>query len=195
MKKIPTLFVRKFENHKVVEVTPEVTPSMEWVLAGDGIATVKVDGACCMVKGGELYKRYDAKRGKTPPAGAVPCCPPDPVTGHWPHWVKINLEAPSSEDKWFASAYNRTRMSIGDDLFDGTYEAVGLHFNSNPYNMEADILIRHGAEIIDLKDRTFDGIKSWLRDHTVEGIVFWLEGEPMCKIKRRDFGFEWPIKK
>lgn len=23
-------------------------------------------------------------------------------------------------------------------------------------------------------------------------IVFWLNGEPVCKIKRKDFGWEWP---
>lgn len=32
MKKIPTLFKRTFENHKVVGITDEVTDGMEWVL-------------------------------------------------------------------------------------------------------------------------------------------------------------------
>ena len=27
----------------------------------------------------------------------------------------------------------------------------------------------------------------------VEGLVFWKDGEPQCKIKRSDFGFEWPV--
>ena len=39
MKKIPTLFVREFSNHKVVKATEEVTPGMEWVLNGEGYAT------------------------------------------------------------------------------------------------------------------------------------------------------------
>lgn len=43
MKKIPTLFTRKFENHKVVGISPEVTEGMGWVLNGEGIATVKID--------------------------------------------------------------------------------------------------------------------------------------------------------
>ena len=30
--------------------------------------------------------------------------------------------------------------------------------------------------------------------HDIEGIVFWKDGAPQCKIKRTDFGFEWPIK-
>lgn len=45
MKKIPTLFKRQIENHKVVEVLPEVTEGFEWVLNGEGEATVKIDGA------------------------------------------------------------------------------------------------------------------------------------------------------
>ena len=27
----------------------------------------------------------------------------------------------------------------------------------------------------------------------MEGIVFWHEGAPLCKIKRSDFGFKWPV--
>lgn len=34
MKKIPTLFERRYENHRVVETLPNVTPGMEWVLEG-----------------------------------------------------------------------------------------------------------------------------------------------------------------
>lgn len=56
MKKIPTLFERIYENHRVVGITPNVTPGMEWVLAGEGTATVKIDGSCCAVIGGRLYR-------------------------------------------------------------------------------------------------------------------------------------------
>ena len=31
MKKIPTLFEREYENHKVVGIKPTVTPGLEWV--------------------------------------------------------------------------------------------------------------------------------------------------------------------
>lgn len=47
MKKIPTLFEREFRDHKVISCKPIVTPGLEWVLNGDGIATVKYDGSCC----------------------------------------------------------------------------------------------------------------------------------------------------
>jgi len=99
MKKIPTLFTREFKKHKVVNITPEVTPGLEWVLEGEGIATVKADGSCCAIFNDELYKRYDAK-GKSIPDGAIKCQEePDPVTGHFPCFVKCDRDNPS--DKWF----------------------------------------------------------------------------------------------
>lgn len=37
-------------------------------------------------------------------------------------------------------------------------------------------------------------VKNGLYYHDIEGIVFWKDGEPKCKIKRSDFGFQWPVK-
>ena len=192
MKKIPTLFERVYENHKIVDILPNVTEGMEWVLAGEGLATLKWDGACCAIIDGELYKRYDAKKGRKPPEGAIPCCDPDPVTGHWPHWVKCSKDNPS--DIWFFTAYeNTTALKKEYRLADGTYEAVGPHFNGNPHGLNIHHLIRHGIAIVYV-ERTFEGIRDFLEDHGYEGIVFWKDGEPKCKIKRTDFGFQWPIK-
>lgn len=183
MKKIPCLFERKFENHHVSEITPIVTPGMEWVLQGKGIATVKFDGSCCAILNGEFYRRYDTKAGKTPPRDAIPCCKPDPITGHWPHWLKCNDR---KADKWYWEAYNNT---LPDK--DGTYEAVGPHFQGNPYGLEKDILVPHGQRVVDVT-RTFEGIRGYLGMHPIEGLVFWKDGKPRCKIKRTDFGFGWP---
>ena len=198
MKKIPTLFKREFENHNVVKVLPEVTEGMEWVLEGEGVATEKFDGSCCAIIKGELYKRYDAKKGKKPPEGAIPCCDPDPITGHHPHWVKCDRENPA--DKWFWEAYDNSIKSIlfiyafvGKNM-NGTYEAVGKHFQGNPYKGSNDILIPHGRAILNVP-RTFDGIRDYLEEHEIEGIVFWKDGEPKCKIKRSDFGFDWGNRK
>ena len=186
MKKIPTLFERVFENHKKVGILPNVTPGMEWVLEGEGVATEKMDGSCCAIIDGVFYKRYDAKRGKTPPAGAIPCCEPDSVTGHWPHWVKVNPE--DRGDMWHMVAY---RNSNGEALADGTYEVIGPHFRNNPHGLEADVLVKHGEHILEDVPRSFEGIKDYLQEHYIEGIVFWRDGEPRCKIKRSDFGFKW----
>ena len=187
MKKIPTLFVRQFENHRVIKVTEEVIPGMEWVLDGDGIATEKIDGSCCAIINGEFYKRFDAKKGKKPPAGAIPCCEPDTVTGHWPHWIRI--EENDRGSKWYLEAYHNS----GKNLPDGTYEAIGPHFQSNPYKLEKDVLERHGIRVLKDVPRTFDGIRDYLSTHTIEGIVYWKDGEPRCKIKRTDFGLQWPV--
>ena len=214
MKKIPTLFERVYENHKIVDILPNVTKGMEWVLKGEGVATLKIDGSCCAIINGEFYKRYDAKRGKQIPEGAIKCQEePDPITGHFPCWVKVDENKP--EDKWFMEAYKNAidagkiettnsglasgkisehREFIFPKLQDGTYEAIGVHFQGNPYNLRSDTIVKHGTITINV-ERTFDGIKKYLSDHYIEGIVFWLDGEPRCKIKRSDFGFEWGNKK
>lgn len=76
---------------------------------------------------------------------------------------------------------------------DRTFEAVGPHFNGNPYGLEKDKLYQHGVEIEIDAPRTFNGIKDYLERTYVEGIVFWLGNEPVCKIKRSDFGYKWPL--
>lgn len=191
MRKIPTLFTRVFENHRIVDVTPEITPGCEEAFL-NGAATIKFDGSCCAVIDGDFYKRYDAKKGKKPPEGAIPCDNPDPVTGHHPHWVKVDKDNPN--DKWFIkAAQNFAKYNDTIEVRPGTYEAIGPHFNGNPYNLESDILIKHGCDEVMLK-RDFDSIKEWLETHNEEGLVFWLNGAPICKIKRTDFGLKWPVK-
>lgn len=184
MKKIPTLFEREYNNHKVVGIKNIVTKGMEWVLDGKGTATVKIDGACCAIINGEFYRRYDAKKGRKPPQGAIPCCEPDPITGHHPHWVKVDPSNPN--DKW----YYHTFANYIQHLPDGTYEIIGPHFQGNPYKLACDMLLPHGHMEINV-ERTFKGIRDYLKEHYIEGIVFWKDGEPQCKIKRTDFGFEW----
>lgn len=187
MKKIPTLFTRVFENRRIVAITQVITPGCEEAFL-NGRATIKFDGSCCAVIDGEFYKRYDAKKGKKAPEGAIPCCEPDPVTGHHPHWVKVDHSNPS--DKWFIEAYKNT----GYEPAHGTYEAVGPHFNGNPSGYREDFLIPHGSVEVLVK-RDFDSIMEWLKTNDEEGLVFWLDGEPVCKIKRTDFGFDWPVTK
>jgi hypothetical protein len=192
MKKIPTLFVREFDGHKIVNITPEFTSDVCAEAFLHGVATVKIDGSCCAIINGEFYKRYDAKAGKPIPDGAIPCQnEPDAVTGHLPCWVKCDRE--NKSDKWFWVAYDKAFECV--EPIDGTYEAIGKHFNGNPYNLDYDILERHGIRIVSPLDRTFDSVKQWLEAHDAEGLVFWLKGEPICKIKRSDFGMKWNNKR
>lgn len=192
MKKIPTLFERVFENHKVVEVKPITASGLCGEAFTRGIATIKLDGSCCAIICGELYKRYDAKKGKPIPEGAIKCQEnADAITGHLPCWVKCDKDNPA--DKWFFEAlkncvFCENNVQINGDIT--TFEAVGKHFNGNPYNLDEDRLYRHGCYIAEV-ERTFEGVKKWLKQHNQEGLVFWLDGKPICKIKRSDFGFEW----
>lgn len=189
MRKMPSLFERDWVSGGYA--TPKVTKGCEWVIDGEGWATEKVDGAACAIINGALYKRYDAnvKRGRKPPIDGIPCQEAaDPVTGHWPWWVRV-LPGIAS-DQWFTRALNNTRWLVGD----GTYEAVGLHFQNNPYGLDDDYLEKHGRIRLIGVPRTFDGIGLWLMEHEVEGIVFYRGNGEMCKVKRKDYGLEWPIK-
>ena len=203
MRKIPTLFTREYdEQGKIIRITPELSrPDLECVLRGEAIPTEKIDGACCAIINGVFYKRYDAKIGKNgkqkvPPEGAVPCCAPDPITGHWPHWVRVDRVA--AEDRWFVSAYENAATREGAKgeivrvyLADGTYEAVGPHFRNNPYHLSEDTLRKHGERVL-RAPRDFYALREYLWKSNIEGIVWWKDGQPICKLKRTDFGFPWP---
>ena len=191
MKKMPTLFKRVFgERGGVLRTLPEVTPGCEWVLHGEGVPTEKVDGSCCSIIGGKFYKRYDAKRGKVPPSGAIPCQEaPDPVTGHWPHWVAVSPN--NSGDKWYWNAYVNTPWVTED----GTSEAVGPHFQSNPYGLDDDYLEKHGRIKLWNVPRDFEGLRAYLMVNEIEGIVWHRGNGEMCKLKRTDFGYKWPVKR
>jgi hypothetical protein len=188
MQKIISLFKRDYEGTR--RVYNEVVPGAEWVLNGDGVATVKWDGTCCRItdRGSHstIWKRYDAKHGKTPPAGFEPAQAPDPATGHWPGWLACQRDNPA--DRWHFEAYD-----VGYVPHEGTYELVGPKVQGNPYHLEAHKLIRHGADLIDAP-RDFDGLRVWLSEHAIEGIVWHHPDGRMAKIKRRDFGLPWPAR-
>lgn len=183
MKKIISLFERNYEGDRLVR--DEVVPGAEWVINGEGVATRKWDGTCCMVKGGKLYKRYDAKKGKQPPAGFESAQDPDPVTGHWPGWLEVG-DGP--EDKWHQEAWTNDLGFYG--MLDGTYELVGPKIQGNPEGFEEHILLRHGEELMPDAPRDFDGLKVWLSIARVEGIVWHHPDGRMVKIKAKDFGFK-----
>lgn len=194
MKKMPTLFVREFENHKIVKVLDEVTEGCEWVLRGEGIATEKLDGTCTLYQNTILYKRYDAKRGKPVPQGAILCQPEaDAVTGHLPCWLPVSASNPS--DKWHILAF-QNQVNNGYIFENGqTYELCGVHFQNNPYDLSDDRYFKHGAILLRDVPRNYEGIREYLKKHKIEGIVFHRGNGEMCKIKRSDFGFTWKNEK
>lgn len=178
MKKIVSLFQRNYEGDRLVR--DEVVPGAEWVLQGEGVATRKFDGTCCLIQEGRFYKRYDAKKGRTPPAGFIPAQEPDPVTGHYPGWVLVG-DLP--EDRWHKEAFDPS-------LPDGTYELCGPKVQGNPENKQQHVLVRHGAEVINDCPRNFAELKAWFAGRDIEGIVWHHPDGRMVKIKSKDFGIK-----
>jgi hypothetical protein len=181
MQKIISLFQRNYDGDRLVR--DEVVPGAEWVLVGEGVATVKYDGTSCMVRGGKLFKRYDAKPGRTPPAGFEQSGEPDPITGRVQGWVPVG-DGP--EDRWHREAFHEQE--------DGTYELVGPKVQGNPYGHTTHILIRHGKATMHHIPLTFEGIRDYLARHALEGLVWHHPDGRMVKIKRKDFGLPWPVK-
>lgn len=179
MKKIISLFKRNYEGNRLV--VNEVVDVAEWVQLGEGVATRKWDGTCCMIKSGVLYKRFDAKNGKKPPENFIPAQDPDPITGHWPGWVPVGV---GPEDSYFREGF----AGLVEPK-DGTYELCGPKVQSNPEKFENHILILHGAALINAP-RDFDGIREFLFKNDIEGIVWHHEDGRMVKIKKKDFGFK-----
>ena len=182
MKKLPTFF--KKDPNDLGRVINEVDPKNEWVY-DFGVPTRKFDGTACAVINGELYKRYDVKRGKSVPIGAIPCQDADNITGHWPHWVKCEKANPA--DKWHFEAFGDGCMP------DGTYELCGPKVQGNPEKLDNHVLVKHGTHIVCISDFSFESIKLFLSDpeNDIEGIVFHhMIDDRMCKIRKSDFGIK-----
>lgn len=188
MKKIISLFQRNYDGDRLVR--DEIVPGAEWVIAGEGVATRKWDGTCCMVRGGKLFKRYDSKHGKQPPSGFEPAQDPDPVTGHWPGWLPVEDKP---EDRWHREAWRNSHEIYSNPsqiMDDGTYELIGPPINKNPEGLDRCVLVAHGVHIIADASRSYDSIKAFLSMAAIEGIVWHHPDGRMVKIKAKDFGIK-----
>jgi hypothetical protein len=186
VRKIPSLFQREAAARgRESLIIDKVTPGCEWVSdSRDWTGSRKWDGTAVLVLCGVLYARYDAKKGKAPPPGALPCQDPDPITGHWPHWVL----ADRPEDKWIREASGLTFHRP-----DGTYEAIGPKINGNPERLTDHVLVPHGAAELLPIDVSFVGLREFLSHVAWEGVVFKHHDGRMCKVKRKDYGLPWPV--
>lgn len=175
MRKIPSLFMREPSGL----VRDEVTPGCEWVIVGEGTATRKWDGTCCLVRDGKLFRRYELKIGAIEPLSWEPADRGDPRTGNTPGWIPVSGDAPA--DRWHREAF---RAGIPD----GTYELCGPKIGGNPEGCPEHVLIPHGvARLIDCP-RTFDALRAYLSPGHIEGIVWRHPDGRMAKIKGKDFG-------
>jgi hypothetical protein len=181
MKKISTLF--KKDPNDLSRVINEIDPQNEWVYDAGVVATRKFDGTACAIINGQIYKRYDVKKGRQVPEFAIPCQDPDPITGHWPHWTLCQHD--KSEDKFFFEGFNNLEEKIN-----GTYELCGPKVQGNPERFDRHELVKHGIEKIYFSDYSFENIKCLLEELPYEGIVFHHPDGRMCKIRKSDFGIK-----
>jgi hypothetical protein len=184
MKKISTLF--KKDPQDLGRVINEINPENEWVFT-DGIPTRKYDGTATAIINGEVYKRYDVKKGRQVPDGAIPCQEADLITGHHPHWLKCSQD--KNEDKYFFEGFN-SLVELGK-VEDGTYELVGEKVQGNPERIEGHHLGKHGAKVLQglINPMTFENLKEYLEKVDIEGIVFHHKSDGrMCKLRKSDFG-------
>ena len=181
MKKIPTLFVRDLDNPRLV--TRVVTEGCEWVFDGVGEATRKMDGECCMFRGGDLFKRRELKKA----IGQQAALPfgfeqVDETDTKLIGWVPVVSSDPA--DKWFMEALHNQGPRV-----DGTYELLGPKVQGNPEAWATHEFYRHGSRVLHPDDVDFDGLKHYFEFNNIEGIVFHASnGRMMSKIKARDFG-------
>lgn len=195
MRKIPTIFVRDWEGTVGPPgrfVLDEPHPDCGWVFAGEGVATRKLDGTCCLVRDGVLYKRLEVKGGKVVPDD-FDQVEIDDQTGNRVGWVPVG-DGP--EDKWHREAWDRLTGGVEAEAGavvpeDGTYELVGRKVQGNPEGFADHTLVSHAnAPTCPAAPRDFGGLRDWLATQDIEGIVWHHPDGRMGKIKGKDFGLK-----
>ena len=186
MRKIPTLFIRDPQNMR--QVTREIHPDCQWVVDGEGIATLKYDGVCVMLSpSGNWWARRGVKAGKATPPNFVRV-ESDDVTGEVVGWEPIEQSAFA---RWHADAVAWRNESYGVlPWIAGTYELVGPKINGNPEKVDGHHELRShsGASRLPGAPRDYDGLAAYLAGFPGEGIVWHHpDGQRMAKLKRRDF--------
>lgn len=210
MNKIPTVFERDWDGDRS-RVLDAPSPGCEWVFAGEGVATRKYDGTCCLILDGLLFRRHEVKlkrvradRAKRAgqhrdmrlgdvPEGFVKVAenavPGYEETPELVGWVPVGA---GPEDEWHRQAMESLvayQEFSGAPVLDGTYELVGPKIQGNPESYENHTLVKHSdAEAMEGIVLTFDGIREVLAIHDVEGMVWHHPDGRMAKIKARDFG-------
>lgn len=190
MRKIPTVFERDFDNK--AQITPKPHPDCDWVFRGEGVATRKYDGTCCLVRDGKLYKRREVKV-----SDKVPLPSPfgfemtdwDETTRKAVGWVPVDPADPG--DKWHCDALADDASVDQTGLADGTYELIGPKVQGNAERVAPHLLIAH-AEAKQFSDvpTDFDALREWMEGKDIEGIVWHHPDGRMAKIKLKDFGLK-----
>ena len=181
MQKIVSLFQRNYGGDRLVR--NELTEGAEWVANGEGVATRKYDGTCCMIRNGKLYKRYEVKRGKTPPSEFQAANEVDCHTGKQQGWLPVG---DGNEDRWHREAFGELTSKL-----DGTYELMGPKIQGNPEGYRTHVLVSHAeASVLEGCLRSHAELRDYLSENPIEGVVWHHEDGRMVKIKGKDFGIK-----
>ncbi len=185
MDKIPTIFDRGSD----FKVTDRVRSGCEWVFAGEGEATEKVDGTNIRltVRCGELV-RIEKRRNPTKD---------QKKRGIIDGWY-VDAELQGKEDKWIVEAARGTDVSTWPDG-EHSCEAMGPKIQGNGLGLDTHLCVPFNMEIPRFEGvpRTFEGFKAFLQHvdskyapgHVAEGIVFHHPDGRRAKIKRKDFAY------
>lgn len=198
MKKIPSVFMRK---HKSSEAdVNRINPECQWVFDRSVpiIVTVKRDGTAMLRKDGQWYQRRVVKidvgtdmsmlqlPDRFQPAQTMPTYDQENYRYEFPGWVPL------------AEQFRDYMLEAGVERIDedGTYELCGPKINGNPERLEKHQLFKHGYEeigISPLLERSAASFIEIVKLTRAEGIVIYSADDCMAKIRRREFGFDWPI--
>jgi len=183
MEKIPTIFDRGED----FRVAPKPRAGCEWVFAGEGRATEKIDGTNIRItaRGGHVV-RVEKRRNPSKL---------QKQQGIVDGWY-VDADEHGKEDKWIFEAVKGTDVSGWPDGEHST-EAVGPHVQGNPLGLTAHRCVPFNLEIPEYEDvpRSFDSLQRLLSTleskfapgHLAEGIVFHHPDGRRAKIKRKDF--------
>ncbi len=187
MQKIPTVFERDWDGDRS-RVVDKISNGCEWWLQGEGVARQKIDGACCAVIDGVLWKRREIKKGKAEPGG-FKLIGTDDTTGKRVGWAPVG-DGP--EDVYFIEAWN----AFDGPRDEGSYELIGPKVQGNLEHEETHRLVSHADTYVfagkDAPPRSFAGVQEWFEDRDIEGVVWHHPDGRMCKLKLRDFGLKRP---
>jgi len=177
MRKIPTIFIRDSTG----KITREPHPAAAWVFAGEGVATQKYDGTCCIIHNGKMFKRRELKTGQEEPA-EFQAVETDAATGKKVGWMPVGDGA---EDRWHREAFARAASKGAGD---GLYELCGPKIQGNPEQYAEHVLVSiDNAQQIPDAPREFDNLAAFLAHFPHEGVVWHHPDGRMAKIKRKDF--------
>jgi hypothetical protein len=183
MEKIPTIFERG-DGFKVVD---QPRKGCEWVFAGEGRATEKLDGTNVRItlRAGRVV-RVEKRRNPTKAQKQ------QGVIDGW--YVAADEDA--KEDKWIFEAVRGTDVQGWPDG-EHAVEAIGPSIQGNPLGLTAHRCVPFNLEIPAYEEvpRSFDALERFVSTlesryapgHLAEGIVFHHPDGRRAKIKRKDF--------